>query len=350
MEIGLLFGGCIFSLIGGALIWQQLSALLYFSKTTGTVVALEKRTTPASGSKKKGGPMYYPVIEYIAKGNKKSFTGSMGVSWPYYEIGEEVKVLYSVKKDQARIKSMIPFVMGIIFGGVGVALCIAFFNTFSFSFFSTGFSVFIGFMIIRGIWKALKKRDISSWDELKESFRNTKMKTKEGIKPEQTLVINSAEELDLDKAKKTKTLKYVGPIFTLVGIAVLALGIYLGIERKNFLETALSTDGEVVELNRKRSDDSYVYYPVVEFSPPGSTNTLTFEHDSGSNPPSYSVGESVEVLYDPQNPNEAIIDAGLMNWFGTGIASFLGLIFTLVGVSSVRRWSKYRKVVKKRNL
>lgn len=193
------------------------------------------------------------------------------------------------------------------------------------------------------IWKALKKRDISSLDELKESFRNTNMKTSEGIKPEQKVLIESSEDLELDRAKQTKALKYVGPVFTIVGLVTMALAVYLGIQRSQFLESALQADGEVTQLNRKRSDDSYVYYPVVEFKLPGSYDVLSFEHESGSNPPSYAIGEQVVVLYDPDNPHSAIIDAGIMNWFGTGIAGILGTVFSLAGIGSVRKWLKYKK-------
>jgi len=341
VEIGLLFGAIIFLLVGLLLFWRQLEALLYFKKVKGKVVALEKRSTPARDSKKEGGPMYYPVIEYIAWGNQKTFTGSMGTSWPTHQIGDEIDVLYSRKKDEARLKSMVPLVMGVVFAGVGVLLFIWFIHTFSFSFFSIGITAVVGIYLIVQIRKGLKKRDISSIDELKESFRNTDMKTRKGTAPEQKLLIESNEELKQDITRSSKNLKYVGPIFTLIGVGVLALGVYLGMERADFLQTALPADGEVIQLNERRSDDSYVYYPVVSFILPGTERTLTFEHDSGSNPPSYSVGEQVSVLYDPDNPQQAIIDAGLLNYMGAGIASLLGSIFALVGISSIRHYRKH---------
>ncbi len=341
MEIGLLFGAIIFLLVGIYLFWRQLEALLYFKRVKGKVVALEKRITPARGSKKEGGPMYYPVIEYIAWGNQKTFTGSMGSSWPAYQIGDEIDVLYSRKKDEARLKSIVPLVMGLVFAGIGVLLLFWFISVFSLSWFSIGISTVVGIYLIVQIRKGLKKRDISSLDELKESFRNTDMKTRKGIDPEQKLLIESNAELQQDITRSSKNLKYVGPIFTAIGVGVLALGVYLGMERVDFLETALQADGEVIQLNERRSDDSYVYYPVVSFILPDTDRTLTFEHDSGSNPPSYSVGEQVPVLYDPDNPQQAIIDAGLLNYMGAGIASLLGVIFALVGISSIRYYRKH---------
>lgn len=344
MDIVLLIVGVIFALVGGVLIWKQLQALIYFSPVEGKVVAIEKRTTPAKGSKKQGGPMYYPVIEYIGSGNIKTLTGSIGSSRPMHEIGERVTVLYSRKKDEARLKSMVTLVMGLFFGLAGLGLCYLFIQVFTFSYFSMAAYAVGGILLVNSGRKALKKRDINSLDELKESFRNTEMKTSKGAGPEETVRIYDPAELTEDIREQSKGLKYVGPVFTVVGLLAIALGVYLGMERADFLETALNADGTVIKLHERRSDDSYVYYPVVEFKLPGSDDVLSFEHDSGSNPPSYRVGEQVQVLYNPRNPRNAIIDAGLFNWFGPGIASVLGLIFVAVGISSIKQWIKHKKL------
>ncbi|NGP75402.1 DUF3592 domain-containing protein [Balneolaceae bacterium YR4-1] len=344
MDIILLLVGAIFAFAGFAILWNQLYALLYFDRAVGKVIALERRTTPESNSRKKGGPMYYPVVEYIGKGNMLTFTGNTGSNWPAYEIGEEVNVLYSYDTKDAQLKSAVPLFIGLIFGLIGLGLCYYFFITFTFSLFSMAIYAFGGILIVRQVKKGLKKRDINSLDELKESFRNTEMKTKKGTAPEQSVRINNTEELNREVFKKSKGLKYVGPVFTLVGLALVGLSIYLGMKRAEFLETALTASGEVTRLIESRSDDSYVYYPMVEFTVPGSEQAITFRHDSGSNPPSYSVGEVVSVLYDPQNPHNAIIDGGLLNWFATALTSLLGLIFAGVGISSVISWQKYKRI------
>ncbi|MGK7369289.1 MAG: DUF3592 domain-containing protein [Candidatus Halalkalibacterium sp. M3_1C_030] len=345
MDIILLLAGIIFAFAGGALIWSQLQALLFFDKTDGEVIAIEKKTTPPRDSKKEGGPMYYPVIEYIGKGNKLTFTGSTGSSWPAYDIGDQVKVLYSYQKKEARLKSMTPFVVGLIFSLIGIALCYFFIVNYTFSVFSTAAYAVVGFLLITKVRKALQKRDINSIDELKESFRNTEMKTRKGTQPEQSQRISDPAELSRQVIKRQPAMKYVGPVFTLAGLSVIALSIYLGMQRAEFLGTALKANGKVIELIESRSDDSYVYYPRVEFSLAETDRVFTFRHESGSNPPSYSVGESVSVLYDPQNPQNAIIDAGIFNWTGTGLASILGILFTAAGVSTLKNWFKYKKLI-----
>ncbi|MDX1586483.1 MAG: DUF3592 domain-containing protein [Balneolaceae bacterium] len=344
MDIILLLVGVIFTFAGLVLFWNQLHALLYYDKTVGNVVAMQKRTTPAGNSKKEGGPIYYPVIEYIGKGNKLTFTAKTGSSWPLYEIGEEVTVLYSYDSKDARLRSMLPLFIGLIFALIGLGLCYFFLITYTFSLFSTAIYVIGGFFIVRQIKKGLKKRDINSLDELKESFRNTQMKTRKGTEPEQSVTLHSSEELRSEVFKESKGKKAIGPVFTFVGLAILGLSVYLGMERADFLETALTASGEVTELIESRSDDSYVYYPLVEFTVPGREQSVVFRHDSGSNPPSYQVGEVVSVLYDPQNPHNAIIDGGLFNWFATALTALMGLIFTSVGVSTFMNWRKYKRL------
>lgn len=344
MNIALLVVGLVFALVGAALIWHQLQALFYFKPVEGKVIAIEKRTTPASGSKKQGGPMYYPVVEYIGSGNIKTLRGSTGSGWPTHDIGDKVTVLYSKSRNEARLKSMVPIVVGLIFGGVGIVLCYFFVTTFTFSYFSLALYGAMGAAIVIQGRRALKKRDISSFDELKEAFRNTEMKTRKGTGIEESNRIYDRNELAAHMRQDSGALKIVGPVFTVVGILVLGLGVYLGMKRADFLERALPADGEVIRLDERRSDDSYVYYPIVEFKVPGSYDVLTFSHDSGSNPPSYAVGEQVVVLYDPQNPKNAIIDAGLFNWMGTGLATLLGVIFTGAGISVIFHWHKYKKL------
>jgi len=343
MEILFLLAGLLFGFIGLYFIWDHIRFLASARTVRGTVTAVEKRTTPADHSKKQGGPIYYPVIKYIADGNYKTFTSRYGMSLPQYEIGETIDVAYSRKRDEARIKQVTPFIVGGIFAAIGIGMCVLFFHVFRFSLISAGMSAAVVVSIFFSGRKLLRRHDISTLDELKESFRNTNMKTRRGTAPEETQLLTDRRELQGDVYKASKSLKWIGPLFTVVGIAVVVLGVYLGKNRAEFLEVAQLSEGEVISLNSRRSDDSYVYYPVVRYTPPGGSSPLTFEHDVGSNPPSYDVGERVQVLFHPDDPTNAIIDAGIMNWFGPGLALLLGLVFATAGIFSVNHWHKIKK-------
>jgi len=343
MEIGFLLVGLLFAFLGLYLIWDHLQFLATAQTVRGTVKAIEKRTTPAEKSRKEGGPIYYPVIQYFAEGKSHTFTSRFGISMPQYEIGETLTVVYSRKGNEARIKQKSPYIFGGIFAVIGIGLCVLFFHIFSFSFWSMVIAAVFTVSFLYSGRKKLRQHDISTLDEFQEAFRNTNMKTKRGTEPEETRLITDKQQLTNDIYKTSKSLRWAGPLFTIIGITAVVLGIYLGKNQATFLEVAQAGVGEVISLNSKSSNDGYVYYPVVRYSPPGSDQAITFEHNVGSNPPSYAVGDPVPVLYHPDNPANAIIDAGILNWVGPGIALLLGLVFTAAGIYSINHWRKLKK-------
>lgn len=342
MEIIFLLVGLLFGFLGIYIIWDHIHFLGTAHTVTGTVVALEKRSTPSRGSKKPGGPMYYPVINYVADGSAREFTSKYGMGLPQYDLGTTVPVAYSRKRDEARIKQKMPFIGGGILASVGVVLCVLFFNIFQFTAWSWAVAAVVTLGILISARNKLHSHDISTLDELQEAFRNTDMKTSRGTEPEEIELISDKEKLHRNIYRASKPVRWIGPIFTAVGIAAVVLGVYLGKQRAEFLESAHRSQGEVVSLNSKSSDDGYVYYPVVRYAPSGSSNTISFEHETGSNPPSYSVGERVEVLYHPEDPSHAIIDSGFMNWFGPGIIMILGVLFSAAGIYTISHWRKIR--------
>jgi hypothetical protein len=102
-----------------------------------------------------------------------------------------------------------------------------------------------------------------------------------------------------------------------------------------------TTPGRVIRLEESSSTDGgcCVYSPVVEFQV--KEQTYVFESDSASYPPAYEVGESVEVLYDPADPNKAQINKFGERWFFPMII-IPSMIFTamLVNVVAFRAWRR----------
>ncbi|WP_206733612.1 DUF3592 domain-containing protein [Flavobacterium sp. YO12] len=96
------------------------------------------------------------------------------------------------------------------------------------------------------------------------------------------------------------------------------------------MKKAETVQGTVVELISKRSDNSTTYAPVVSFTTKAG-NKIEFTSSVSSNPPSYSEGESVEVLYDPAEPKDASINGFASLWIGPLIFGILGTVFFLIG-------------------
>ncbi|MBD2105499.1 DUF3592 domain-containing protein [Nodosilinea sp. FACHB-13] len=125
-------------------------------------------------------------------------------------------------------------------------------------------------------------------------------------------------------------MKAIGYPFLLTGIGMLAATFFTYTNTNTFLKDAIKTEGTVIELIRSQSDDSVTYQPVVVFvSQEG--EEIEFTSLSGSNPPSYSKGQAVEIFYLPDNPQKAEINGFFSLWGLPTILGALGSIFSTVG-------------------
>ncbi|SFM67620.1 DUF3592 domain-containing protein [Marinobacter zhejiangensis] len=127
--------------------------------------------------------------------------------------------------------------------------------------------------------------------------------------------------------RKISIIKYV---FSVIGIAMLVGASLLYNNTTDFLTRAVSAQGQVVDLVLSRSSDSTTYYPVVVFRD-ASGRQVEFKSNTGSNPPSYTRGERVEVLYEAGEPEAARINGFFSLWGAATIVGGLGLVFGLVG-------------------
>lgn len=129
-----------------------------------------------------------------------------------------------------------------------------------------------------------------------------------------------------------KTIAIVKYVFAAVGVALLA-GAFLWWQSVSaFVAGAARAQGTVVDLIASRSSDSTTYRPEVRFTAPGG-RVVQFISGAGSNPPGYSRGESVEVLFEPSRPDKAMVNGFFSLWGGPLIVGGLGGVFFLVGAA-----------------
>ena len=127
--------------------------------------------------------------------------------------------------------------------------------------------------------------------------------------------------------KAIAILKYV---FTVIGVGML-VGAFVAYKSTNsFLAEATTAEGTVVDLVRSGSGDSITYRPVVHFINHNGEK-IEFTSTAGSDPPSYSKGQKVEVLYRAAEPQKAKINGFFSLWGGAVILGGLGGVFFLVG-------------------
>lgn len=124
-----------------------------------------------------------------------------------------------------------------------------------------------------------------------------------------------------------------GALFLVVGLILAGVSV-------SFLTDAERARGTVVTLEwrndhsgvsrKKRVNDEPAAYPVVEFTSADGT-PRRFRDSTGSNPPSYEVGERVEVLYRADSPDDARINGFSSLWLLPLIFGGIGLLFAGIG-------------------
>lgn len=99
----------------------------------------------------------------------------------------------------------------------------------------------------------------------------------------------------------------------------------------------LSANGVVVDLAEVRSSrGSTGYKAVVEFTT-STGQVVRFQDPTSSNPPAYRRNQEVTVLYDPENPEFAVIDSPFTWLPSTAFIGFGGL-FVVLGIFALLNW------------
>lgn len=111
---------------------------------------------------------------------------------------------------------------------------------------------------------------------------------------------------------------------------MLSAGLYFCVNTYQFISRAVRVDGVVTELVHR--DHTFVLYPVVSYTDQEG-KIHKFYSRSGSNPPSYHVGEKVRVLIDPtaRDPSGTATIYGFFDLWGVTITTLiLGAAFVLI--------------------
>lgn len=118
-------------------------------------------------------------------------------------------------------------------------------------------------------------------------------------------------------------------------------GTYMAFNAYKLGASGETTAGTVVELEESHMPEGgcCVYSPIIEFQVNG--QRYTFDGDVATDPPTYKVGETVQVLYDPADPNTAQINKLSERWL-TPLLLIPSMIFAalLVNFFSIRAWRR----------
>lgn len=143
-----------------------------------------------------------------------------------------------------------------------------------------------------------------------------------------------------------KAFVWVGGIFMAVGLVFMAVGGIFFVKNQALADGGAHAPGTVIEMARSTdSDGDVTYRPVVEFFDADGTRH-EFASSFSSNPPSYSRGQKVEVVYDPEAPVRAMIDGTFERWIPLIIGGF-GAPFALIGAGLLYVHFRRRKTIER---
>ena len=145
---------------------------------------------------------------------------------------------------------------------------------------------------------------------------------------------------DIRRAQDRSLLKVL-PLVAIIGLGLTTAGFFVAKLQVELWLHGHTSHGEVIVLHSGTSNSSgrSPYKPEVEFTTP-SGEVVRFVHRTGQNPAAYSIGETVQLTYLPNQPSRALIDEALMNLL---LPSVLLLIGPALAALGLRGWMKLRR-------
>lgn len=119
-------------------------------------------------------------------------------------------------------------------------------------------------------------------------------------------------------------------IFFLMGISCLLWASALVVKNILFLRSSVSTTGTVIDFQTHRGNRSTTYAPIVSFQTLDG-KSMRFRSQMGGDSDDYVIGEQVTVLYSPDDPRDAEINAFSPLWFPVVALTVIGFAFAVFG-------------------
>ncbi|MEM9855934.1 MAG: DUF3592 domain-containing protein [Bacteroidota bacterium] len=115
--------------------------------------------------------------------------------------------------------------------------------------------------------------------------------------------------------------KLVGGIFAFVGLIFLTIVVFVFMSNQELANNGVVVTATVV-------DDPY--QPTFEYIFEG--DTLYYYSSTSSDPPSYRLGEQVEMFVNPVDPYDTLVNTFMDRWFLIVLLGGMGTVFFGVGV------------------
>lgn len=127
-----------------------------------------------------------------------------------------------------------------------------------------------------------------------------------------------------------KVLSVFKYLFSIVGVTLLVGALFVYKNTNDFLLSAVSAQGTIIDLVQSKNSESVSYHPVVKFID-ADGQVVEFTSSTGGSASSYPLGDVVEVLYQPHNVEDAKIKSFFALWGAALLVAVLGAGFVLIG-------------------
>jgi hypothetical protein len=131
--------------------------------------------------------------------------------------------------------------------------------------------------------------------------------------------------------------------YILFGIGFLGFGIFQFLKTRKLVKNGITMTAKVTDILQKESQSqdedgytttSYSYYPVYEFTTKdGETHTVESKNGFAFKN-KFKVGDSVEVIYLEEKPQDATIKKGGNLWFLPVIMIIVGVVFFVLAFTA----------------
>jgi hypothetical protein len=120
-------------------------------------------------------------------------------------------------------------------------------------------------------------------------------------------------------------------IFWLIGLGTIVFGGYIAFQNRLLLSEGQTTSGVVIDFHLGNNDNNNtVYTPIFQYTVAGQSYQM--RGDGSTDPARFSVGDSVELIYLPSDP-EVVRRNSVFDLYGSPALLFIfGGVFTLSGL------------------
>jgi hypothetical protein len=124
-------------------------------------------------------------------------------------------------------------------------------------------------------------------------------------------------------------------IVALMPMGIIGGGLYWAVKKNAVFENYKHTQGKIIAINKKKLNDYSLeakksqYYPLIEYYDENGVSH-TYEYKIGSERYPDVIDKKVDLLFNPNHPNDVIVDSFLSKWIGPVVVCSLGLLILII--------------------